>query len=79
MKYTILGLVLDAVDWIAVGLIPVLGDIVDVVGAFIWYRLIGPLGIASLIELVPLVDILPTNMLLGAYADGYIKGRRKHG
>jgi len=76
MKYTIIGLIFDLIDWIGIGIFPGLGDIVDLVASVYWYREIGPMGLASAIELVPGLDILPTNLALGIYAD-YIKEKGK--
>lgn len=68
-KYIVIGLLLDIFDWIGFGLIPGLADIVDVGAAFLFYRKIGVAGLASMVELVPGFDLLPTNIVLGYMAD----------
>jgi len=56
-------------------MIPVLGDLVDVVASLYWFKKLGPIGLAALIELVPMLDLLPTNLALGYMADQ--KGGKK--
>ena len=66
--HLIVGILLDAVDYILIGMIPGLGDVVDAVGILYFCFFLGPLGVAPAIELVPGLDILPTNMITGFYA-----------
>lgn len=51
------------------GLAPGLGDIVDLAGMLYFLKVLGPVGAASALELIPLADVLPTNLALGFYAD----------
>ena len=69
------GALLDIIDWLAVGFIPILGDIIDIAGSVYFYKMLGPLGAAGLIELIPGLDILPTFTLLGAAAVFKKRGR----
>jgi len=62
-------LALDVFDWAAVGMVPILGDIIDLIGTAYWFKVLGPIGLATAIELIPGADILPTNLALGIYAD----------
>lgn len=70
-RHTLVGLVLDIFDWTCVGLIPVLGDVVDVAALLYWIRCAGVVGLTEALELIPLpiFDILPINTVLGLYAD----------
>ncbi|MEM1949381.1 MAG: hypothetical protein QXY50_02815 [Candidatus Caldarchaeum sp.] len=68
----VVGVLLDLLDWIGVGLIPLLADIADLVGVAYFYRLLGPAALAGLLELVPLLDTLPTFTALGIYT--YMRG-----
>ena len=69
-KYTLLGFFLDLVDWVIVGFVPVIGDGLDVLSILFWYWILkSPVALVGAIELVPLADVLPTNILLGLYAD----------
>lgn len=75
-RYTLIGFVLDVFDWIGIGMIPVVADIVDIGAAIFWtVKLKNPLGLVAGIELIPLVDILPTNIAIGYYADQKAKGK----
>jgi hypothetical protein len=77
-KYTIIGAIFDLVDWIGIGMIPVFGDVLDVAATIFWFVSgVGLVGAASLIEVVPLADILPTNIVVGLYADNKIKAGKK--
>jgi hypothetical protein len=69
LKNTIIGLALDVFDWLVVGSIPILGDIVDLAATAYWLKVLGPIGFAAAVELIPVADILPTNIALGIYAD----------
>ena len=71
---TLVGLLLDVFDWVAVGMIPGAGDIIDVIGAIWWYKQLGVEGVAAAIELIPGLDILPTNLVLGLLADHRRRG-----
>ena len=62
------GFALDVIDFLGIGLIPILGDVVDVIGALYFYRFVGVLSLAGLVEIIPLFDILPTFTALGIYA-----------
>ena len=68
-RHTLVGLLLDVVDWLVVGLVPFLDAIIDLFGAWYFYRILGPAGLASLLELFPMADIFPTNLMLGILAD----------
>lgn len=68
-KYILIGFAFDVLDWVGLGLIPVLMDVVDVFAALFWYSKLGVVGLASAIELIPLVDLAPTNIILGFMAD----------
>jgi len=74
-RHIIVGLLLDIFDWLGMGLIPVLADIVDLIGVAYFYRVLGPVSLAGLIELVPMLDTLPTFTAMGAYA--YMTGGRR--
>ncbi|PIR69587.1 MAG: hypothetical protein COU47_02420 [Candidatus Niyogibacteria bacterium CG10_big_fil_rev_8_21_14_0_10_46_36] len=62
------ALISDIVDWLVIGSIPILGDILDIVtwmivGFWMWWRKLkrAPGSIeAGIIELIPVADILPT-------------------
>jgi hypothetical protein len=58
-------------------MIPLVGDIVDVLGALFWYTRVGVVGLGAAIEVVPLVDILPVNTAIGYYADNVRTGKSK--
>ena len=74
IKHTLVGLALDAVDWLGLGLIPILADAIDLVGTVYFTKVVGLAGLAGLIELIPLADVLPTYTALGIYAD--LKARK---
>lgn len=68
--YTIAGGLFDLLDVFVIGLIPGIGDIIDVLAAFLWYRVLeSPVGFLAGIEVVPSFDLLPTNIVLGLMAD----------
>jgi len=67
--YTLIGLALDVFDWVGFGMIPVICDIVDLAATVLWLKVLGPVGLAAAVELIPAADILPTNIALGIYAD----------
>lgn len=69
-KHAMVGLVLDIFDWIGIGMIPGLGDVVDVVATVYWTKTLGPAGMWEAVEIVPGVDLLPINIALGMIADG---------
>jgi len=55
----VLTIVLDIVDYFG-GFIPVVGDVLDIMGVILLWYFIGLIGIFALVELIPLVDFLPT-------------------
>ena len=67
--YTFLGFLFDLFDWVVVGSIPLLGDVVDIIATAFWYMRLGPLGLVDAVELIPFADVLPTNIVLGYLAD----------
>jgi len=69
MKHTLIGLLLDIPDWLAIGSIPIIADILDIIGTVYFTKVLGPAGISGVIELIPLADLLPTFTALGLYAD----------
>ncbi len=64
----IIGAFLDVLDYILIGSIPIIGDIVDLIGVAYFWRVLGPFSLAGLIELMPAFDILPTYTFLGILA-----------
>ena len=53
--------ILDLVDYGLVGLIPVAGDVLDIIGIVLLYPLIGKYALIGAVEFVPIVgDLLPT-------------------
>ena len=70
------GVAFDAIDFLGIGLIPIVGDVIDVVAALYFYKFVGLVGLTGLVELIPLVDILPTWTALGIYAAIKEKRRR---
>lgn len=69
-RYTFYGFLLDTLDWIGIGMIPILLDVVDVVSAIFWMMILkSPVGLAALIEVIPFADVLPMNIALGLVAD----------
>jgi hypothetical protein len=75
LQHLVVGALLDLVDYLAVGLVPILGDIVDLIGVAYFWRVLGPVSLAGLLEAVPGMDVLPTFTALGAYA--YMTGGRR--
>lgn len=69
IRHTLVGIVLDGLDYLALGLLPVMGDIIDVIGAIYFFKVLGPIGLVSAVELMPMADVLPTNIFLGLWAD----------
>ena len=68
--HTFIGLLFDIVDWAMVGLVPVAGDLVDAVATLYWAKVLGPVGLMAAVEFIPFgADLLPTNIVLGLYAD----------
>ena len=56
-----LAIFVDILDYIPLGyLTPGLFQIADIISAFIFYFLIGPLAVVGLVDLVPVVGLLPT-------------------
>ena len=64
------GFFLDLVDWLALGLAPFLGDLIDLLG-IVYFAKVEGLDYKALlggVEFIPAVDILPTFTALGLYA-----------
>ena len=70
-----IGIALDVFDWLGVGLVPILGDVVDVAGTLYFAKVIGPIGFGGFLEIIPLADILPIFSLFGVIAMFNKKGR----
>ena len=68
-RYSVIGFLLDLFDWMLIGMIPGIGDLADLVAAWFWTRKLGAVGLLSALELVPAVDVLPLNTVLGIAAD----------
>ena len=69
LHYLIIGIIFDAIDYIGLGMFPIVGDILDLFTAAFWYGKLGPLGLSVLVELIPLADALPMNIIMGFLAD----------
>lgn len=69
IPHTFIGLVFDGLDMIGIGLIPGIGDVIDLIGTAYFLRALGPEGVTAAIEVFPAWDILPINIALGIYAD----------
>lgn len=69
-KHAFVGLLLDTFDWCVIGMIPGVGDVVDVISILYWTGKLGPAGFAEALELIPGADVLPCNLVLGMMADG---------
>ena len=76
MKNTIIGLLLDIPDFLGFGMIPILGDIIDVLGIIYFTKVLGVGGVMGALELVPGLDELPIFTFLGVYADFFKKGEK---
>ena len=70
------GVAFDIIDFLGIGLIPIVGDVIDVAAALYFYKFVGVVGLAGLVELIPFVDILPTFTAIGIYAAIKEKRRR---
>ena len=68
IKHLLVGFMLDLPDFLGFGLIPVVGDIIDILGIAYFYRVLGPTALAAALELIPGFDILPSYTALGLYA-----------
>ena len=69
-KYTMIGLAFDVFDWIGIGFMPILADVVDVAATVFWFtQRAGVVSLGSLIEVIPVADVLPTNIAIGYYLD----------
>jgi len=69
-KYTALGFLFDLVDWIGLGLIPILFDVFDFFTMLFWITKLKAVGAIGVIEFIPFYgDVLPTNIVLGFLAD----------
>ena len=73
----VLSALLDVLDYLAVGLVPVAGDVIDIMGTAVLFYLMGPLGLVGLAELMPLFDVVPTYLALTALAYLKATGRLK--
>lgn len=72
----ILALANDMLDFLAVGAIPVLGDILDLGTAGLAYYLTGePITLATAAEIVPGADFLPISSIATLYA--YFKRKER--
>ena len=71
---TVVGGLLDLFDF-GIGMIPIVGDAVDILASLYWFKKLGPTGLVGLIEVIPGLDLLPTNLALGYMADQ--KGGKK--
>ena len=67
--YTIIGVLFDVFDFAIVGMLPVIGDIVDILATAFWFTKLGAVGLLAGVELIPLADILPLNILCGFLVD----------
>ena len=72
--YTI-AIISDLIDYLGIGMIPILGDLVDFITAILLYPYLGVYAFGWLVEIVPLVDVVPTfTLLVIAYDMGWLKG-----
>jgi len=56
-----IAIILDLVDWGIVGLIPVLGDALDIIGIAILFPFIGVYSLLGVVELIPILgDLSPS-------------------
>ena len=63
----ILAFILDAIDYVG-GFIPGIGDFIDIIGPLILYFISkDPIMLGGMLELIPITDLLPTNIALAAY------------
>lgn len=76
-KHAVIGLALDIFDWALIGMVPGLGDVVDIVAIAYWTRKLGRVGLVEALELLPAADVLPINVALGMMIDGR-EARVKH-
>lgn len=64
-----LAIVNDVLDWTGAGIIPVLGDVIDLATSGLLWRVIGTRKTAfTLLELIPGADILPIHLLAVTWA-----------
>ena len=65
------AIVLDGIDYVGVGFVTILGDVIDIISIPIMYKLLGNnlLAVLGAVELVPLADIFPSNTLLALIVD----------
>jgi len=75
-QYKLIGLLFDVVDWIGLGMIPIIFDVFDILTMFFWYKQLGTLGLAGVVELIPGADVLPTNVVLGYLKDKELSKRK---
>jgi hypothetical protein len=69
LHHTLVGLLLDILDWLGLGIIPGIGGLIDIAGTAYFLKVLGPVGATSALEFVPFIDVLPVNIALGLYAD----------
>ncbi|RLF38450.1 MAG: hypothetical protein DRN00_04115 [Thermoplasmata archaeon] len=71
--------ILDIIDWLIAGMVPVAGDVVDVIGVVVLMLLTGSLWpVVGLVELVPVVgDVLPTFLAVTYFAYKAEEGKAK--
>lgn len=61
----VVALVADMLDYAIIGAIPIYGDIFDVIVIGILYKLIGPIAMFGIIELIPVAgDFVPTYLII---------------
>lgn len=58
---------LDMVDYLLVGLIPVAGDILDIIGVVVLFPLIGPYSFIGFTELIPVLGDLVPSFLVAVF------------
>lgn len=60
----LIAAVLDVIDLIGIGLIPIAADVIDIIGIIVLYPYIGIYSLMGFFELVPIIgDISPTFIL----------------
>ena len=63
----LIALFLDGIDYIG-GFIPGVGDFIDIIGPLTLYFISkDPIMLGGMLELIPLADLIPTNIALAAY------------
>ena len=57
--------ILDLIDYLVIGFIPIAGDAADIAGILAMHFITkNPLYITGLVEIIPGADILPTNLAI---------------